>query len=114
MYIALGIALGAIGSHSLGKHLDAAHMAYWHTATSYWFYNSIALIALLPSRPPISTIWLECAQWLFCGSLWLLAVLPANPNTHWLVYITPVGGIGLLLGWLAMAQRFYARSRAAL
>src|SRR5204862_331190 len=50
--------------------------------------------------------WLSAAGWLFVagtvlfsGSLYLLALT----DTPWLGAITPLGGIALLLGWLALA-----------
>jgi len=35
---------------------------------------------------------------LFSGSLYLLAIL----GWHWVVFVTPVGGMVMLLGWLIL------------
>jgi uncharacterized membrane protein YgdD (TMEM256/DUF423 family) len=75
----------------------------------YQMYHALALlgVGLLLARLSIDgSIWLNAAGWLFVvgtilfsGSLYLLALT----GTTWLGAITPLGGVALLVGWLALA-----------
>lgn len=98
----LAVALGAFGAHGL-KDLLAQNgtTAIWDKAVFYHFIHAVMLF-LLADRKVLPTL----AWWsflagivIFSGSLYLLAV------THqpWLGAITPLGGLSLIAGWLALA-----------
>jgi len=97
----LAVALGAFGAHGL-KDLLAQNgtPAIWEKAVLYHFIHAVMLF-LLAERKTLPTV----AWWsflagivIFSGSLYLLAVT----NRHWLGAVTPVGGLSLLTGWLAL------------
>ena len=100
----LAVALGAFGAHGL-KDLLARHdtLAVWQTAALYHLVHS-AVLLFVATRAPFS-VWawrLFCAGVLiFSGSLYALAVT----NVKVLGAITPIGGVCLLAGWLALALR---------
>jgi len=97
-----GVLLGAFGAHALKAMLIArGTAATWETAVTYHLVHAVAVFAvattLSDSRP-----WLARAaiSWtigviLFSGSLYAFAL----GGPHWLVYMTPFGGVVLLLGW---------------
>lgn len=97
----LGVGLGAFGAHGLGEVLAKNGRAdEWATAVLYHLVHACVLAALSLRRPPRAAWWLFAAGiMVFSGSLYLLALT----NLRWLGAITPLGGLGLLGGWLALA-----------
>ena len=103
---AIGVAAGAFGSHGLKGRLDPEMLAVFEIAVRYQMYHALALIAASwvvsrsPSLPAVAAGWLFLAGVLiFSGSLYLLTLT----GVRWLGAITPIGGIALLAGWLALA-----------
>ena len=101
---ALAVALGAFGAHGLKELLAQNGTAsIWDKAVFYHFIHTVILFALAQRQP------LKAGPWwcflsgivVFSGSLYLLAVT----NLHWLGAITPVGGVGLIAGWIWLALR---------
>ncbi len=108
MFIAVGA--GAFGAHGLKSVLSADMLSAWHTGVLYQLIHGLALLAIslfadkIPSRALAWAGWLMVAGVvMFSGSLYALAL------TQWPVMgpITPIGGLALLLGWLAMAKACY-------
>ncbi|CAN5616699.1 DUF423 domain-containing protein [soil metagenome] len=95
----LGVALGAFGAHALESTLVARHMTgIWHTAVLYHLIHAVASLWGSQRSSPL-VVWLWTAGvTLFSGSLYLYALL----GTHWLVFVTPVGGAFFLVGWLVV------------
>lgn len=95
---ATAVALGAYSAHGVA---DAHAQSSLQTAGLYAFGHGIALAALAPgttrSLGRIGLYALLLGTLLFSGSL-VLAVL-AQVATR----LAPVGGIGLILGWLIWA-----------
>jgi uncharacterized membrane protein YgdD (TMEM256/DUF423 family) len=98
----IGVTLGAFGAHALKAVLITRGTgAIWETAVLYHLVHAIAVFAtatVLPGPRP----WLARAaiSWtlgviLFSGSLYAFAL----GGPHWLVYITPLGGLAFLIGW---------------
>ena len=95
--------LGAFGAHALKAQLSAEALATWQTAVQYHFWHALALLAVaLAGTGP----WFKTAAWLmiaglflFSGSLYALAL--GAPRG--LGMVTPLGGVTLILGWLAFA-----------
>jgi uncharacterized membrane protein YgdD (TMEM256/DUF423 family) len=97
-----GVLLGAFGAHALKATLIARGMSdIWEKAVLYHLVHAVAVFAATTalSRP---RPWLARAavSWtvgvlLFSGSLYMFAL----GGPHWLVYITPFGGLAFLLGW---------------
>ena len=97
----LAVALGAFGAHAL-KDLLARNgtAAIWDKAVLYHFIHAVMLFILAERKPfPRVTWWSFLAGILiFSGSLYLLAVT----NVRWLGAVTPVGGVGFIIGWGAL------------
>jgi len=95
----LAVALGAFGAHGL-KEVLTRHdtVAIWETAVFYHFIHTLMLFLLAQRWPVPVGPWVSFAAGIviFSGSLYLLAVT----NVKWLGAITPLGGVGFLLGWL--------------
>lgn len=100
----LVVALGAFGAHGL-KDLLAKHgtLDIWEKAVLYQMFHTLALL-LVASRPNINSGAAICfllGMIIFCGSLYGLAIT----NIRWLGAITPLGGVGFLIGWVWLLLR---------
>jgi uncharacterized membrane protein YgdD (TMEM256/DUF423 family) len=104
----LAVALGAFGAHGLKDRLEAlGTAATFQTAAQYHMYHALALVAVgLFAGPFRSSMALTAAGLaflfgviIFSGSLYVLAVTGMTR----LGAITPIGGVLLLVGWLALA-----------
>jgi uncharacterized membrane protein YgdD (TMEM256/DUF423 family) len=98
----LGVACGAFGAHALRTRLDAfGTLSIWQTGVFYHLVHSVVLLAISQWKPfPRPAFWLIFYGIIvFSGSLYLLALT----NVRWLGAITPLGGFGMLAGWLALA-----------
>jgi uncharacterized membrane protein YgdD (TMEM256/DUF423 family) len=102
----LAVVSGAFAAHGLRSIIDARQLITFETAVRYQMYHALALmiVGLLSLVPQFSRPLLKFAGGaftvgvlLFCGSLYLLAL----SGIGWLGAVTPIGGIALLLGWLA-------------
>ena len=105
----LGVALGAFGAHGLKavfSHRPGAEL-WWEKAVLYHFVHTGAMLILSCLEPFPVLAWSLFGAGILCfsGSLYLLALTGA----HWLVYLTPVGGLLFLAGWFWLA---FAHGRA--
>jgi uncharacterized membrane protein YgdD (TMEM256/DUF423 family) len=99
-----GVAFGAWAAHAAVNQIGAAATEWVKTGAQYQHWHAAALLALAVAPP---SCW-RMRSWvgscfclgalLFSGSLYLLAIL----GWHGLVFVTPVGGMLMLLGWLIL------------
>jgi uncharacterized membrane protein YgdD (TMEM256/DUF423 family) len=98
----LSVAAGAFGAHALKARLTPDLLTLFETGARYHMYHALGLVAvgLLAAQRPGPQ--LEGAGWamlvgivLFCGSLYALAL----SGVRALGAITPLGGLGFLVGW---------------
>jgi len=106
---ALGVGLGAFGAHALSG-LPPHALAWWHTATQYLFVAAFGMmLAKLADRGNTflrsPAVALLAGAVFFSGSLYVMAL--GGPRR--LGIITPVGGLGLILGFLWLAFRAWRR-----
>ena len=104
---ALGVGLGAFGAHGL-QSLLAAHgtTQSWETAARYHLMHAIALVGVAAWIQAGAGTGIRRMLWaarcwslgiaLFSGSLYLYAV----GGPHFMVYLTPIGGVALIAGWV--------------
>jgi uncharacterized membrane protein YgdD (TMEM256/DUF423 family) len=95
------VAFGAFGAHALHTRFDAlGTLSVWQTGVLYHLVHAVVLLVISRWEPfPRLAFWL--IFWglvLFSGSLYLLAVT----KILWIGAITPLGGLGMLAGWLAL------------
>ena len=100
----LGVGLGAFGAHGLKAAASAQGLAWWETAARYQLLHAVALVllGLLQHHRPGG----DAAGWsflagsaVFSGTLYALAL--GAPRR--LGAVTPIGGLGMMLGWLLLA-----------
>jgi len=101
---ALGVGMGAFGAHGLRSVLGAAELSLWETATRYWLVGAsgLLLFGIFQLTRAVSALpgWLLLlGSALFSASLYGLAL--GAPRA--LGAITPLGGLGLIAGFLSFA-----------
>ena len=100
----LGVALGAFGAHALRDVLVRRNMvAVWDKAVLYHLVHAVVMLGLPGLRPFPATAWslFGLGTLCFSGSLYAWALT----GSYWLVFVTPLGGLCFLAGWLALALR---------
>jgi uncharacterized membrane protein YgdD (TMEM256/DUF423 family) len=101
---ALAVVAGAFGAHGLKGRVNPDQLAAWSTASQYHLIHSavllaLALFALQSGRAiQIPATLLLLGIILFSGSIYLLVL----SEIRWLGPVTPLGGLCLIAGWLAL------------
>lgn len=108
---AMGVAAGAFGAHALASRVEPRMLEIFETAARYQMYHALALLA-------VAWVWqstshsttAQVAGWaftvgivLFCGSLYAMVF----SGVRVLGAITPLGGVGFIVGWIALAVAMY-------
>ena len=108
----VGVALGAVGEHMLAASLSAKQMKSFTTAVDYHQLYSVLIIGLelfrrfsphntLITRSMVIGFLLACS--IFSGTIY--AYLWTGIKGF--IYVTPVGGFGLMGCWGYLAWRAY-------
>jgi len=112
-----GVALGAFGAHGLRQRLDrlpdgVKRLEWWQTGANYQLLHALAigLSALLaervPGALPVVAAWAFAGGvLLFSGSLYVMTLT----GLRRLGAITPLGGLGFLVGWACLFAAAFAR-----
>ena len=113
----LAVALGAFGSHALKAMLiQNGHTDTFETAVRYQMYHALALLlvgALMKSetekKASIAAGLFITGTILFSCSLYLLCLYPL-PGV---VYLTPIGGVLFMAGWIFLLLHFLGNKKTA-
>ena len=107
---AVGVALGAFGSHSLKTKLNPEQLIVFDIATRYLMYHSLGILAIgiLAYNVPESVvrtpaIIMIIGIFFFSGSLYLIS-LKSLTN---LGALAPVGGTAFIVSWVLLAVNIY-------
>ncbi len=105
----LSVAFGAFSEHALRPNVDAESFRFLMTAVRYNQVHAVALLALaLGLAAPLSvstTARIRLAAWLMLIGTVLFSVsiyLAVWSGNLQLTYLTPVGGITLMLAWTVL------------
>jgi len=114
---AVGVGLGAFGAHGLSRQLEelgytgddlARRLDIFETAVRYQMFHAIGLVLVgltldrRDNRPCRFAPWaILVGMLLFCCLLKVMTF--AGPEWKWLGGIVPLGGVSMIVGWLAMA-----------
>ena len=119
LFGATGVLLGAFGAHGLKARLTPEALSSWDTAVTYQLIHALALLfagllaksaaeaAKSTAEAANSTVHLAISvagtSWivgilLFSGSIYVLAI----GGPRFFGPITPLGGLALIVGWLAL------------
>jgi len=100
---ALGVGLGAFGAHALEEPLaEAGRTGTWETAVLYHLVHAgiLVVLATLPAWRPRTWMAFCAGIIIFSGTLYTLCLT----GTTWLGAVTPIGGVLMIVGWLALLR----------
>jgi uncharacterized membrane protein YgdD (TMEM256/DUF423 family) len=108
LLIVVGIVIGALGSHALQAVLSAAQLHALDTAVHYQLFNALGLFAIGLLAQSRADAWLPRIAWMLaigvvCFSGGIYVMLAGAPPP--LGFITPVGGVLMILAWATLAWR---------
>ena len=105
----LAVGIGAFGAHGLQKILEAHNrVETFDTAVKYHFYHTLSLLFLGiylnyaqdKSYLTLASFSMMFGIIVFSGSLYTLSIT----NIKILGAITPIGGLGFIIGWICVAM----------
>ena len=98
--MAISIALGALGAHSLEKEMLPKYFAVFNTGAKYLTLHSLALILLSSIEKLKYLRWCRLFIFIgvifFCGNCFLYSFFEQKI----FAMLVPIGGIFLIAGWL--------------
>ena len=115
----MAIAMGAFAAHGLRSVLDADSLGWLDTGSRYQMWHALVLLGvamlLVRTQPGRQRQILQAIAWaflvgtgLFAGGLYLLVLT----HIQAFAWITPVGGVVLMAGWLGLVLFGVLRWRA--
>ncbi|WP_299046976.1 DUF423 domain-containing protein [uncultured Polaribacter sp.] len=110
----LAIALGAFGAHALKEVLTPQELASFETGVRYQMYHVIVLLFVtifegftIAQKNKINLVFL-LGIFLFSGSIYVIHLTSVTAKQIW--FVTPLGGVTLLLGWILMIVIFLKKA----
>ena len=111
----LAIIFGAFGAHALKDSLTPESLLSFETGVRYQMYHVIVLL-FVNMYTGFSTKQKNTISWLFfsgifffSGSIYALQLTELTANSIW--FITPIGGLFFILGWVFMLIGFLKKMR---
>lgn len=105
------VILGAFGAHSLKEKLDAEALKNFETGTRYMMYHVLAVLLIINSgmikekfKLIISGFFLTGILF-FSGSIFAISLDLVQAKQIW--FITPLGGLFFIVGWLISAYSIF-------
>ena len=110
---ALSIILGAFGAHAFKKILSTEKLDSFEVGVRYQMYAAITLLVLGLNlsfdyqSERVAYYLITAGTFLFSGSIYFLSFAEYwKKNLKFLGPITPLGGLLMILGWIAIIIRF--------
>jgi uncharacterized membrane protein YgdD (TMEM256/DUF423 family) len=111
----LAVAIGAFTTHTLRARVTPEDLELMRLGSRYQMFHALALLWTSLAARWWPTPTLRRAGWafavgtvIFSGSLYAIALT----GVRWLGAITPLGGLALLAGWLALAWGIWRAPRS--
>jgi len=106
---AAAVGLGAFGAHALSARFaagpdGATYEGWWETAAHYHLVHAVALglaarVAPTSTAGRVAPVCFAVGMLVFSGTLYAMAL----GAPRWLGAVTPLGGLSLIVGWIALA-----------
>jgi len=112
----LAVALGAFGAHGLEKLADTEALQTFETGVKYQMYHALLLL-VLANVNQISEKAKRMIYYFLLGGILLFSFsiyfLATNDLTSFdfktIGFVTPIGGLLLISGWVLLGIRFYSK-----
>jgi len=112
----LAVVLGAFGAHGLGSLLSSVEIETFKTGVTYQMYHALLLLVLgsvksIPEeKKKLVYYFIVSGIVFFSFSIYLLATNSLTGFDFTTIgFITPIGGLLLILGWLFLGYRAYRK-----
>jgi uncharacterized membrane protein YgdD (TMEM256/DUF423 family) len=109
------IVLGAFGAHALKDILSTSELSSFETGVRYQMYHAIVLLFVniydgftASQKNSITYIFL-LGILLFSGSIYVIHLTSITAKSIW--FVTPLGGLTLIIGWFTMIVIFLNKLR---
>ena len=106
----LAIVLGAFGAHALKEVLTTAELSSFETGVRYQMYHVIVLLfvniydGFTASQKNKISYFFFFGILLFSGSIYAIHLTSITAKSIW--FVTPLGGLTLIIGWFLMVVIF--------
>ena len=107
----LTVVIGAFGAHSLKDKLSPEVLQSFETGVRYMMYHVLAILLITNSgmlsekmKLIISALFITGILF-FSGSIFAISLSVVEAKQIW--FITPLGGLFFILGWLISAFSFF-------
>jgi len=97
---ASAVAFGAFGAHALAGSVEPKLLKTWETGAQYHLAHSLAVLVAAQSNRGLAAGLFTAGITLFSGSLYALVLTGQRK----IGAITPVGGLLMIAGWIALAM----------
>ena len=111
------IIFGAFGAHALKKFLGVSELTTFETGVKYQMYNALFLLFIGTSKAITDKVkkvifyTTFSGVFLFSVSLYFLAINRLLPfDFRPFGFVTPIGGLLLLVGWFWLFVNFYRKT----
>ena len=111
----IAIVLGAFGAHALKDILSTSELSSFETGVRYQMYHAIVLLFIniydgftASQKNSITYIFL-LGILLFSGSIYVIHLTSITAKSIW--FVTPLGGLTLIIGWFIMIIIFLKKLR---
>lgn len=111
----LTVIIGAFGAHSLKEKLAPEALQSFETGVRYMMYHVLALLLIANANSLSDKVKRMVSAFFFCGilffsgSIFIISTGMVEARQIW--YITPLGGLLFILGWLITALSFFKTTR---
>jgi uncharacterized membrane protein YgdD (TMEM256/DUF423 family) len=107
------VLLGAFGAHGLRDKIPPAMLEIYRTGVLYHLVHAVVVLAVAFAadrlrRPRLVAGLFTAGIAIFSGTLYLLAITGVMK----LGAVTPIGGVLLMAGWVAVIAEGFARDRS--
>jgi len=106
----LAVIFGAFGAHSLKEKLGPEDIKSFETGVRYMMYHTIVLLivntyaGIIDKNKKIITYLFLIGILLFSGSIF--AITAGGVSAKYIWFITPLGGLFFIFGWLKLGLSF--------
>ena len=109
------IVLGAFGAHALKEVLTSDQLLSFETAVTYQMYHVLVLLFVntfegftVKQKNSISYLFFLGILF-FSGSIYVIQLTSITAKSIW--FITPLGGLFFIIGWLSLIMIFVNKIR---
>ena len=111
----MAVVLGAFGAHALKESLDTESLKSFETGVRYMMYHAIVVLFVnhvtyfsLKTKNTISYLFFTGILF-FSGSIFAITVGNISAQKIW--FITPMGGLLFIIGWIFLIY-FFAKNNS--